>query len=140
MACPGVTFSTSRKCRPASSSRAIPNHSTYAALLNWYRCSASTYPISAGSASMLRRRPRLRAARRRTCQYGSSSAAISAAAAPCRRSLPSVAAASSVSATTDLLITGEGVGASKLTKAEKLEVEVVEQGEIWKLLIEAGVA
>jgi DNA ligase (NAD+) len=47
--------------------------------------------------------------------------------------------ASSVSASTDLLITGAEVGASKLVKAEKLEVEVVDQGEIWKLLIEAGV-
>lgn len=49
-------------------------------------------------------------------------------------------AASSVSATTDLLITGEGVGAGKLTKAEKLGVEVVDQGEIWTKLIAAGVA
>ncbi|MFC3897945.1 NAD-dependent DNA ligase LigA [Lentzea rhizosphaerae] len=49
-------------------------------------------------------------------------------------------AASSVSSTTDMLITGEGVGASKLTKAEKLGVEVVDQGEIWKKLIAAGVA
>ena len=37
-----------------------------------------------------------------------------------------------------MLITGADVGASKLAKAEKLEVEVVDQGEIWKLLIEAG--
>jgi DNA ligase (NAD+) len=49
-------------------------------------------------------------------------------------------AASSVSTTTDLLITGAGVGANKLTKAEKLGVEVVDQAEIWKVLIEAGVA
>jgi len=48
--------------------------------------------------------------------------------------------ASSVSASTDLLITGAGVGASKLTKAEKLGVEVVDQGEIWQQLIAAGVA
>jgi DNA ligase (NAD+) len=48
--------------------------------------------------------------------------------------------ASSVSANTDMLITGADVGASKLAKAEKLEVEVVDQGEIWKLLIDAGVA
>ncbi len=48
-------------------------------------------------------------------------------------------AASSVSASTDLLITGAGVGASKLTKAEKLDVEVVDQGEIWQLLIAAGI-
>ncbi|WP_086664819.1 NAD-dependent DNA ligase LigA [Lentzea kentuckyensis] len=49
-------------------------------------------------------------------------------------------AASSVSATTDLLITGEGVGANKLTKAEKLGVEVVDQAEIWTKLIAAGIA
>lgn len=48
-------------------------------------------------------------------------------------------AASSVSANTDMLITGAGVGDSKLTKAEKLGVEVVDQGEIWKLLIDANV-
>jgi DNA ligase (NAD+) len=48
--------------------------------------------------------------------------------------------ASSVSASTDLLITGENVGASKTAKAEKLGVQVVGQGEIWKLLIDAGVA
>jgi DNA ligase (NAD+) len=48
--------------------------------------------------------------------------------------------ASSVSANTDMLITGADVGASKLAKAEKLEVEVVDQAEIWKLLIDAGVA
>jgi DNA ligase (NAD+) len=48
--------------------------------------------------------------------------------------------ASSVSASTDMLITGADVGASKLAKAEKLEVEVVDQAEIWKLLIDAGVA
>ena len=48
--------------------------------------------------------------------------------------------ASSVSASTDLLITGENVGAAKTAKAEKLGVEVVDQGEIWKLLIDAGVA
>ncbi len=47
--------------------------------------------------------------------------------------------ASSVSANTDLLITGAGVGDSKLTKAEKLGVEVVDQGEIWELLIAANV-
>jgi DNA ligase (NAD+) len=47
--------------------------------------------------------------------------------------------ASSVSASTDLLITGADVGASKLTKAEKLGVEVVDQGEIWQQLIAAGV-
>ncbi|MFB9905950.1 NAD-dependent DNA ligase LigA [Allokutzneria oryzae] len=47
--------------------------------------------------------------------------------------------ASSVSANTDLLITGAGVGESKLTKAEKLGVEVVDQGEIWRQLIAANV-
>ncbi|HEY4018370.1 MAG TPA: NAD-dependent DNA ligase LigA [Pseudonocardiaceae bacterium] len=47
--------------------------------------------------------------------------------------------ASSVSANTDLLITGAGVGDSKLTKAEKLGVEVVDQGEIWQQLIAANV-
>lgn len=46
-------------------------------------------------------------------------------------------AASSVSANTDLLVTGAGVGDSKLAKAEKLGVEVVDQGRIWTLLIEA---
>jgi DNA ligase (NAD+) len=48
--------------------------------------------------------------------------------------------ASSVSANTDLLITGENVGAAKTAKAEKLGVEVVDQGEVWKQLIDAGVA
>ncbi|MGW4636138.1 NAD-dependent DNA ligase LigA [Nocardia sp. NPDC004415] len=47
--------------------------------------------------------------------------------------------ASSVSANTDLLITGAGVGDSKLAKAEKLGVEVVDQAEIWELLITAKV-
>jgi DNA ligase (NAD+) len=48
--------------------------------------------------------------------------------------------ASSVSANTDLLITGENVGAAKTAKAEKLGVEVVDQADVWKLLIDAGVA
>ncbi|HEY2695644.1 MAG TPA: NAD-dependent DNA ligase LigA [Pseudonocardiaceae bacterium] len=48
-------------------------------------------------------------------------------------------AASSVSASTDMLIAGAGVGDSKLTKAEKLGVEVVDQAEIWQQLIDAGV-
>ena len=48
--------------------------------------------------------------------------------------------ASSVSASTDLLITGENVGASKTAKAAKLGVEVVDQAEIWRELIAAGVA
>jgi DNA ligase (NAD+) len=48
-------------------------------------------------------------------------------------------AASSVSANTDLLVTGADVGAGKLTKAEKLGVEVVDQGVIWQQLIAAGI-
>ncbi|WP_158846094.1 NAD-dependent DNA ligase LigA [Saccharothrix deserti] len=48
--------------------------------------------------------------------------------------------ASSVSASTDLLITGGDVGASKLAKAEKLGVEVVDQSGIWQQLIAAGIA
>ena len=48
--------------------------------------------------------------------------------------------ASSVSANTDMLITGANVGATKTAKAEKLGVEVVDQEEIWRLLIDAGVA
>ncbi|HKN51101.1 MAG TPA: NAD-dependent DNA ligase LigA, partial [Amycolatopsis sp.] len=43
--------------------------------------------------------------------------------------------ASSVSAGTDLLITGAGVGESKLAKAEKLGVKVVDQSEIWEQLL-----
>jgi DNA ligase (NAD+) len=49
-------------------------------------------------------------------------------------------AATSVSANTDLLITGADVGAAKLTKAEKFGVEVVDQGEIWQQLIAAGIS
>jgi DNA ligase (NAD+) len=48
--------------------------------------------------------------------------------------------ASSVSASTDLLICGASVGASKTAKAEKLGVEVVDQEDVWRLLIDAGVA
>jgi DNA ligase (NAD+) len=48
-------------------------------------------------------------------------------------------AASSVSASTDMLITGDNVGASKTAKAEKLGVAVVDQGDVWRLLIDAGV-
>lgn len=48
-------------------------------------------------------------------------------------------AASSVSANTDLLITGAGVGEAKLAKAAKLGVEVVDQGDIWQQLIAAKV-
>ena len=46
----------------------------------------------------------------------------------------------SVSANTDILITGAEVGASKLTKAEKLGVQVTDQAEIWKQLVDAGIA
>jgi DNA ligase (NAD+) len=56
----------------------------------------------------------------------------------CERAGASVA--SSVSATTDLLICGANVGASKTAKAEKLGVEIVDQSEIWRRLIAAGVA
>jgi DNA ligase (NAD+) len=48
--------------------------------------------------------------------------------------------ASSVSANTDLLICGTDVGAAKTAKAEKLGVAVVEQDEIWRALIAAGIA
>jgi DNA ligase (NAD+) len=48
--------------------------------------------------------------------------------------------ASSVSSATDLLICGEGVGASKTEKAAKLEVEVVGQDAVWEQLIAAGIA
>ncbi|WP_104479043.1 NAD-dependent DNA ligase LigA [Actinokineospora auranticolor] len=47
--------------------------------------------------------------------------------------------ATSVSTNTDYLITGADVGASKLTKAEKLGVEVVDQSEIWQQLIAAKI-
>ncbi len=47
--------------------------------------------------------------------------------------------ASSVSASTDMLITGENVGAAKTAKASKLGVEVVDQADVWRLLIDAGV-
>ncbi|MBM7814866.1 NAD-dependent DNA ligase LigA [Saccharothrix algeriensis] len=47
--------------------------------------------------------------------------------------------ASSVSANTDLLVTGAEVGASKIAKAEKLGVEVADQGVIWQQLIAARV-
>src|SRR4051812_34607182 len=48
--------------------------------------------------------------------------------------------ASSVSASTDMLICGSDVGASKTAKAEKLGVAVVDQDEVWRDLIAAGVA
>jgi DNA ligase (NAD+) len=55
----------------------------------------------------------------------------------CERAGASVS--SSVSATTDLLICGTNVGASKTAKAEKLGVEVADQDAIWRLLFDAGV-
>jgi DNA ligase (NAD+) len=48
--------------------------------------------------------------------------------------------ASSVSASTDMLICGANVGAAKTDKAQKLGVEVVDQDTIWRTLIDAGVA
>jgi DNA ligase (NAD+) len=48
--------------------------------------------------------------------------------------------ASSVSGSTDILICGENVGASKTDKAKKLGVEVVDQGDVWRVLIDAGIA
>jgi DNA ligase (NAD+) len=47
--------------------------------------------------------------------------------------------AASVSASTDMLICGANVGAAKTAKAEKLGVDVVDQDEIWRRLIDAGV-
>jgi DNA ligase (NAD+) len=47
---------------------------------------------------------------------------------------------SSVSASTTQLITGENVGAAKTAKAEKLGVRVVDQGDVWRALIDAGIA
>ncbi len=48
--------------------------------------------------------------------------------------------ATSVSAATSFLITGDGVGAGKTAKAEKLAVPVVDQAAAWGWLREAGVA
>jgi DNA ligase (NAD+) len=48
--------------------------------------------------------------------------------------------ASSVSGSTDMLICGDNVGASKTDKAQKLGVEVVAQGDVWRVLIDAGIA
>jgi hypothetical protein len=39
-----------------------------------------------------------------------------------------------------MLICGDGVGAAKTEKAAKLEVAVVPQEDIWRLLIDAGIA
>jgi DNA ligase (NAD+) len=48
--------------------------------------------------------------------------------------------ASSVSASTDMLVCGDNVGATKTDRARKLGVEVVEQDAVWRLLIDAGIA
>jgi len=48
--------------------------------------------------------------------------------------------ATSVSASTTYLVTGNDVGASKTAKAEKLEVEVVDQAVAWGWLADAGVS
>jgi DNA ligase (NAD+) len=48
--------------------------------------------------------------------------------------------ASSVSNSTDMLICGDNVGAAKTDKATKLGVEVVDQGDVWRVLIDAGIA
>jgi DNA ligase (NAD+) len=49
-------------------------------------------------------------------------------------------AVSSVSASTDYLLAGANVGASKTAKAEQLGVRVVDQDELWRWLADAGVA
>jgi DNA ligase (NAD+) len=49
-------------------------------------------------------------------------------------------AASSVSASTDFLLAGADVGASKTAKADKLGVAVVDQDQLWRWLADAGVA
>jgi DNA ligase (NAD+) len=54
--------------------------------------------------------------------------------------LAAATTASSVSSSTDYLLAGENVGASKTNKAEKLGVTVVGQDELWTWLAEAGVA
>ena len=45
-----------------------------------------------------------------------------------------------MSGSTDMLICGDNVGAGKTAKAGKLGVDVVDQDEIWRMLIAAGVA
>ncbi len=54
--------------------------------------------------------------------------------------LAGATSATSVSAATSFLITGDDVGAQKTAKAEKLEVPVVDQTTAWEWLREAGVA
>jgi NAD-dependent DNA ligase len=43
------------------------------------------------------------------------------------------------SSSTDLLITGADVGAGRLTKAEELGIQIVDQGVICRQLIAAGI-
>ena len=59
---------------------------------------------------------------------------------PCVRMLEQAGAtsASSVSASTTMLIAGANVGAAKTDKAAKLGVEVVDQDQAWRWLAEAG--
>jgi DNA ligase (NAD+) len=52
--------------------------------------------------------------------------------------LAGATSASSVSASTTYLVTGENVGAAKTDKAAKLGVEVVDQAQAWRWLAEAG--
>jgi DNA ligase (NAD+) len=47
--------------------------------------------------------------------------------------------ASSVSASTTMLVTGANVGAAKTEKAAKLGVQIVEQEQAWRWIDEAGV-
>ncbi len=54
--------------------------------------------------------------------------------------LAGATSASSVSAATSYLVTGNDVGAGKTAKAEKLEVAVVDQAVAWAWLADAGVA
>ena len=54
--------------------------------------------------------------------------------------LAGATSATSVSAATSFLVTGDGVGAGKTAKAEKLDVPVVDQAIAWGWLREAGVA
>ncbi len=54
--------------------------------------------------------------------------------------LAGATSATSVSAATTFLVTGNDVGAGKTAKAEKLEVAVVDQSAAWGWLREAGVA
>jgi DNA ligase (NAD+) len=53
--------------------------------------------------------------------------------------LAGATAASSVSSSTTMLIAGDGVGATKTAKAEKLGIPVVPQDQVWRWLAEAGV-